>query len=295
VVLGRVALDQGDVATAKVELMTSLNFAGYQKPDFALAQDLLDKGERGAVLEFLERVRSSWRNDQGAIDHYIRLVKSPGQPDLMANYRAGQDVRGRQPKLPAEFSGKFVAIQFRNAACKPCDEQFAAIKGIAESNQQLLATTIDGSDKLAGQLEVSTYPTVVVIGRDGRVKEYLAGNVPPNELHDSISRTMQSGALGPARLPSPKPIDSDSAVKLAWSPVEGAESYVVQLDQRDAKGWISDRDDRLVRVIPSADTSVTLDPSNGETASPFIRWRVFAVTRVGPGAISDWREVRLTP
>ena len=70
--------------------------------------------------------------------------------------------------------------------------------------RRLLATTIDGSDKLAEQLEVATYPTVVVIGRDGRVKEYLAGNVLRSELRDSIVRTMQSGAQGPARLPAPK-------------------------------------------------------------------------------------------
>jgi hypothetical protein len=86
---------------------------------------------------------------------------------------------------------------------------------------------------------------------------------------------------------------SEQPGTLAWSPVAGAESYVVQWDQRDAKGWLSDRDEHLVRVIPAFETSVKLDPSLGETPAGVIRWRVFAVNRSGPGAPSEWREVKL--
>jgi hypothetical protein len=95
------------------------------------------------------------------------------------------------------------------------------------------------------------------------------------------------------KLPAPAPIASGNAGTLEWSPVAGAESYVVQWDQRDEKGWISDRDEHLVRVIPAHGTSVKLDPSLGETAAGVIRWRVFAVSRSGPGATSDWREMKL--
>jgi hypothetical protein len=48
-----------------------------------------------------------------------------------------------------------------------------------------------------------------------------------------------------------------------------------------------------VRVIPAFETSVKLDPSLGETAAAVIRWRVFAVSRSGPGATSEWREIKV--
>ncbi len=298
-VLGRIALDKGNVAGAKEELLASLKVLspGNFQPQRVLAQDLLDKGEREAVIDFFEKMRPVWQSDQGAIDHYIRLAKSPGHPDITAFYLPGQQVRGRQPNLPKEFAGKPAAIEFRRADCSICDAQFDSLQQISATSSGLMVKAIDAADKspLIPQLEIDTYPTIVLINRDGRVLDYLVGNTREEQLRNSIGRMMQGGPLAQQRLPAPKPVASDSPVKLAWSPVEGAESYVVQLDQRDAKGWISDRDDKLVRVIPSAETNVTLDPSNGETASPFIRWRVFAVSRLGPGSISDWREVHLTP
>ncbi len=90
------------------------------------------------------------------------------------------------------------------------------------------------------------------------------------------------------RLPAPIQIGM-----LTWKAVPGAESYMVQLDQKDDQGWLSDRDEHLVRVIPASGTTASLDASLGETSHQVIRWRVFAVTRQGPGIISEWREERL--
>jgi hypothetical protein len=74
---------------------------------------------------------------------------------------------------------------------------------------------------------------------------------------------------------------------ITWEPVGEAESYVVEWDFNDGKGWNFDRDG-TVRVIPTRETSSTID-FKGFTR---IRWRVFAVPRFGqPGQTSPWREV----
>jgi hypothetical protein len=78
---------------------------------------------------------------------------------------------------------------------------------------------------------------------------------------------------------------------LAWDPVDNAESYVVEWDSRDEKGWMFDHDG-TVRVIPTRDTSATLDL----TGFTRVRWRVYAVPRSGqPGKESAWREIEGVP
>ena len=73
--------------------------------------------------------------------------------------------------------------------------------------------------------------------------------------------------------------------------VDSAESYLVEWDSRDEKGWTFDRD-HTVHVIPTRETSTTLDL----TGFTRLRWRVFAVPRFGhPGSASPWREVEGTP
>jgi thiol-disulfide isomerase/thioredoxin len=300
-VLGRVALAKGNVAEAKAELLASVPAVippgMNMEPNRTLAQDLIDHGERDAVVQFLEQSREFWKNDQGAIDHYIKVAKAPGTHDLLSFYRAGTEVRGREVKLPAgDHPGKVVAVQFRNKTCRACEEQFAEIERLADE-REVFAASIDVADQkaLTAQLEIETYPTVVFIGRDGRVSDYLAGNVPENQLRTAVERlsSQNPGATPSQKLPAPVPVASGNAGTLEWSAVAGAESYVVQWDQRDEKGWLSDRDDHLVRVIPAHENSVKLEASLGETAAGVIRWRVFAVNRSGPGAASAWREMKL--
>ena len=147
--------------------------------------------------------------------------------------------------------------------------------------------TIDQADKspLTDFLQIESYPTLVLIWTDGGVRAVMAGKTPETELRDRLEGFANPVTQLP-RLPAPVPTGPFS-----WKPVPGAESYVVQWDQRDDKGWLSDRDDHLVRVIPTHESSVTLDPALGETGSGTIRWRVFAVNRSGAGSMSEWREM----
>jgi hypothetical protein len=296
-VLGRVALDQGDVETAKSELFASIPSGtppGFNlEPNRTLAQDLIDHGERDIVIQFLEQSREFWKNDQGAINHYIKLIKAPGTHDILTRYSAGQELRGRPaPKLPIDdYSGKIVAVQFRNASCKTCADDFATVEKMGKVGVAEAAIEQAGHEALVRQYEIEQFPTWVLINREGRIADYLPGRLNEQDLERRIDQLNSPGIQ--QKLPAPAPLSETSAGKLAWSPVSGAESYVVQWDQRDEKGWRSDRDDHLVRVIPTSETTVALDPALGETASPAIRWRVFAVSRFGPGTASDWREMAL--
>jgi thiol-disulfide isomerase/thioredoxin len=185
-VLGRVALDRGDHAEAIVQLSASVQIKKSNGPKMTLAQDLLDAGERAAVLQYLERCRTIWSNDQGRIDHYLKVVNAPGKGDLLAPF------------------------------------------------------------------------------------------TPP-------------GRTPPARRTLAAPVQIAEADAMAWKPVPGAESYVVEWDSRDEKGWASEREGGLVRVIPTRETTAMLD-FTGERP---IRWRVYAVSaRNGAGKTSDWREIQ---
>ena len=74
-VLGLVALNSGDLASAKQHLLRSAAINGWPEmnrygPNTALAKALLEKGERQAVLEFLERCKSLWPNGQQKLEQW---------------------------------------------------------------------------------------------------------------------------------------------------------------------------------------------------------------------------------
>jgi hypothetical protein len=144
------------------------------------------------------------------------------------------------------------------------------------------------------RFEVLTDPTVVVIDKQGNVAAYRAGAATEAEWKTEFDAGAGTGQ-GPFTLTVPRQIkvlgQEGKTATLAWLPVESAESYVVEWDSRDEKGWIFDRD-KTVSVIPTRETSVTLDL----TGFTRIRWRVLAVGRFGaPSSASAWREIEGIP
>jgi len=74
-VLGLIALKDGDVAEARRLLLASANSRGGPQlnsfgPDMVLAKELLDKGERAAVTQYLELCRKFWRGHFGKLDEW---------------------------------------------------------------------------------------------------------------------------------------------------------------------------------------------------------------------------------
>ncbi len=302
-VLGRIALVNGNQAEAKRRLLESVKPPASIKnpviqPNMKLAQEILDTGDRDTVLQFLEAARAVWTYDQGRLDHMINFVKRSSSPlDLqqMAGPIPGIDFRNRpSPDFEAkdrdgktwtrdQLSGKVVALVFGN-------DKLAA--NFSAPGVELFRAAASREDPLARRFEIESDPTLVVLDKQGRVAAYLPGK--SNEA--AWRREVEYAASGIANpqaisvgIPEPKPaapIEGNKAT-VSWEPVDNAESYVVEWDSHDEKGWIFDREG-TVRVIPTRDTSVSLDLI-GFTR---IRWRVFAVPRGGqPGKESSWHEI----
>jgi hypothetical protein len=89
-VLGLLAVDEGDVATAKTHLLAaasttgtpSLNSAG---PDMELADELLALGEIEAVSEYLNKCRRFWHKGSQLIDRWLSEIGRGDRPNLTAD------------------------------------------------------------------------------------------------------------------------------------------------------------------------------------------------------------------
>jgi hypothetical protein len=147
----------------------------------------------------------------------------------------------------------------------------------------------EGED-IKRQFEVLTIPTVVLLDRQGNVSAVRSGDLNQDDLRKDFDGAF-GGIQVTASVVAPRQLESTAAsggkVTLAWEPVENAESYLVEWDSRDDKGWIFDRD-KTVRVIPTRETAVSLDFKGFN----HVRWRVYAVPKNGPqGLTSPWREL----
>lgn len=91
-VLGRVVLRrEKDIARTKAYLLASSAVApgnnptlGSFGPNMSLAKDLLEKGERDAVLDFFVRCRGFCERGQPKLDRWTAMVKGGDMPDFGA-------------------------------------------------------------------------------------------------------------------------------------------------------------------------------------------------------------------
>ena len=89
-VLGRIAVRAGRIDDAKNYLIAAGNSPGSPQmnsfgPNMSLAKDLLQNGERGAVLQHFELCRKFWKMDYGALNQWRDEVKDGKMPDFGAN------------------------------------------------------------------------------------------------------------------------------------------------------------------------------------------------------------------
>ncbi len=89
-VLGRLALDQGQLEEAKRHLLaagksTGSPVLGSFGPNMSLAKDLLEKGEQETVLQFLDSCRKFWRSDNGKLDQWTKDIHDGRIPEFGAN------------------------------------------------------------------------------------------------------------------------------------------------------------------------------------------------------------------
>jgi hypothetical protein len=87
-ILGRIALLEGDMEAAKEQLLAAGQTPGSPQlnsfgPNMTLAKELLEKGEKQAVLEYFKRCGSFWK--RGELETWAREVEAGKIPDFGAN------------------------------------------------------------------------------------------------------------------------------------------------------------------------------------------------------------------
>ena len=90
VVLGRLALAGADVGKAKEHLLAAGRVPGSPVlksfgPNMLLAQELIEKGERETVIEYLDLCAKFWDNQDGKLGRWKAVVKDGGMPNFGAN------------------------------------------------------------------------------------------------------------------------------------------------------------------------------------------------------------------
>lgn len=89
VVLGRLALLDNNIETANEELLLAVKTPGSPQldsfgPNMTLARDLIEKGQREPVIQFLVECKRFWYDHQ-KVDEWIKVIKSGEIPDFRAN------------------------------------------------------------------------------------------------------------------------------------------------------------------------------------------------------------------
>jgi len=90
IVLGRVALQQGNIAGAKEHLLAAGNTPGSPQldsfgPNVTLARELLEKGEREAVIAYLQSCGKFWKMGGDSLRGWVATVKAGGTPEFGGN------------------------------------------------------------------------------------------------------------------------------------------------------------------------------------------------------------------
>jgi tetratricopeptide (TPR) repeat protein len=90
VVLGRVALKAGDVEQAKGHLLQAGRAPGGGTlssfgPNMALAKELLEKGEKQVVIQYLEECKKFWSAEHGQLNQWIATINAGGVPQFGGN------------------------------------------------------------------------------------------------------------------------------------------------------------------------------------------------------------------
>ncbi len=88
IVLGRVALRNGDIAAARENLLQAARVDAGEPmrvfgPNMMLSKELLEKGDKDAVLQYLELCRKSWTFNP-AMDSWIEPIKKGEVPNFGA-------------------------------------------------------------------------------------------------------------------------------------------------------------------------------------------------------------------
>jgi hypothetical protein len=89
-ILGQIALSNGNVAEAKSRLLLAGKTTGSPQlnsfgPNMRLAKELLERGETEVVLEYFELCKKFWKSPHRQLEQWTADVKSKRTPQFGAN------------------------------------------------------------------------------------------------------------------------------------------------------------------------------------------------------------------
>jgi hypothetical protein len=93
-VLGQLALTEGDVEKAKVSLLAAGDVPGSSVlnsfgPNMLLAKELLKRGERETVVQYLDACGRFWKRQDEKLEQWKQIIAHGGMPDFGPNLTTG--------------------------------------------------------------------------------------------------------------------------------------------------------------------------------------------------------------
>ena len=104
---------------------------------------------------------------------------------------AKPDVEGKPaPEIKDAPAGKVLLVQFSQPGCAPCKRDDPAIDRLQSEFADLAVIRVnaDESPDLAGAFSANSFPTTIVIARDGKVASYEAGARGEARLREQLAK-----------------------------------------------------------------------------------------------------------
>jgi tetratricopeptide (TPR) repeat protein/alkyl hydroperoxide reductase subunit AhpC len=191
-VLGRVALQNGDIKEAGRRLLAAahgggnMQFGTFGPSDWHLAEGLLAAGDRDSVLSYLDALHPLWKNDNGRLDGWASTIRAGGTPDFSPpggfprNRYIGRpapefrlkDLKGAEVSL-ADFKDKIVLLDFWATWCAPCRQEMPEFENIHRdlAGKDVAVLALDVNEPLETvapyvEKEQFTFPVLLANGTD---------------------------------------------------------------------------------------------------------------------------------
>jgi tetratricopeptide (TPR) repeat protein len=325
IVLGRIALKNGDIEEAKRRLLAAGNTTSTPVlmsfgPNWDLAQDLLARGEHETVLSYIELCGKFWQSGASRLGTWATDIRNGGSPNLRGGPsisapqllgRAAPDFRLKRLKggevSLAEFKDKIVLLDFWATWCAPCRQEMPDFeklhRELSGKDVVILAVDVNESeDIVAGYIdkEKYTFPVLLTEGTD-MVARYTVNAYPTLFAVDKSGRiadiALGAGPESEARIrqaidraragaPPPGPVTS-TAARPGGMPAPNAEDFL-----RDSVRLHASKD--LTGAVSALDRALQLNPRLA--AAYELRGHANYDLKHFPQAIADFtRSLELSP
>jgi thiol-disulfide isomerase/thioredoxin len=191
ILLGRIALHQGDNAEAARRLLVAGGTKGSPQlnsfgPDWVLARELMAHGDRDTVLAYIDLCRKFWTMGAKRLDTWAAVIREGGVPSFSERpVLPKSDLLGkpapalRLPKLKGgevslnQFKGKIVLLDFWATWCGPCRAEMPSFeklhRELSGGDVVILAVDVGEAEVLVADYigkEKLTFPVALAEGTD---------------------------------------------------------------------------------------------------------------------------------